>query len=76
LTVRGQGATVPDPVGAALLWRAAAARGDAIAQYNLGVLYERGIGVEADIAKAKAWYERAAARNHADAKAALKRLQT
>ena len=74
LLVRGQGVAAPDPVGAALLWRAAAARGDAVALYNLGALYERGIGVDADVAKAKTWYERAAAHNHADARAALKRL--
>ena len=42
--------------------------------YNLGVLYERGIGVTADPVRAKAWYQRAAAHNHPEARAALKRL--
>jgi TPR repeat protein len=34
------------------------------------------MGVTADLKRARAWYERAAARNHADARAALKRLGT
>jgi hypothetical protein len=74
LLVRGQGGSAPDPLAAALLWHAAAARGDAVAMYNLGALYERGIGVDANVERAKAWYRRAAAHNHADARAALKRL--
>lgn len=74
LMARGQGVGGADRSNAMLLWHAAAARGDAVAMYNLGVLYERGIGVTADLAKAKAWYTRAALHNHADARAALKRL--
>jgi TPR repeat protein len=64
----------PDPLSAALLWHAAAARGESIAMFNLGALYERGIGVAADLARARSWYQRAAARNHPEARAALKRL--
>jgi TPR repeat protein len=64
----------PDSASAVLLWQTAAARGDAVAMYNLGALYERGIGVAADLARARTWYKRAAARNHADARVALKRL--
>jgi hypothetical protein len=74
IVVRGWDAVKPDRIGAAVLWRAPAARGEAIAMFNLGVLYEHGIGVSADIAKARGWYLRAAAANHADARAALKRL--
>jgi len=74
LMARGRGGSAPDPLAAALLWQAAAARGDAIAMYNLGALYEHGIGVDANTERAKAWYRRAAAHNHADARAALKRL--
>jgi uncharacterized protein len=74
IVARGWDAVKPDPIGAAILWRAAAARGEAIAMFNLGVLYEHGIGVSADIAKARGWYLRAAAANHPDARAALKRL--
>jgi TPR repeat protein len=74
LVARGYDGANPDPAGAAILWWAAAARGEATAMFNLGALWERGIGVTADIGKARAWYERAAARNDTGARAALKRL--
>jgi TPR repeat protein len=74
MTASGWGTNKPDPAAARLMWWAAAVRGEAIAMYDLGVLYERGIGVAADAARAKAWYERAAAHNHPEARAALKRL--
>ena len=38
----------------------AAEKGQAVAQYRLGTLYERGQGVTADAAKAAHWYELAA----------------
>jgi localization factor PodJL len=38
----------------------AAEKGQAVAQYRLGTLYERGQGVPADSAKAMHWYEMAA----------------
>ena len=74
MLIRGQGTAKTDPAGGALLWMAAAARGEATAMFNLGALYERGVGVAADPGKARRWYERAAALNHPDARAALKRL--
>jgi TPR repeat protein len=42
--------------------------------YDLGIMYERGIGVAPDSLRARSWYARAAAHNHSDARAALKRL--
>jgi len=57
-----------------VLWWAAAVRGEAVAMYDHGVLNERGIGVAANLDLAKAWYQRAAALNDPDARAALKRL--
>jgi TPR repeat protein len=42
--------------------------------FNLGAMYERGVGVAADPDKAKAWYGLAAAHGDTGAKAALKRL--
>ncbi len=48
------------PEGATLL-RRAADRGFAMAQYRLAKLYERGEGVQADLAVARQWTERAAA---------------
>jgi serine/threonine-protein kinase len=74
LLARGQGTGKPDPEAARLLWWAAAAQGEAIAMFNLGAMYERGIGVAADAANARRWYERAAAHDHPQARAALKRL--
>jgi localization factor PodJL len=38
----------------------AAEKGQAVAQYRLGTLYERGQGIPADAAKAAHWYEMAA----------------
>jgi TPR repeat protein len=76
LLVRGLGVAKPDPSGAALLWWAAAARGEATAMFNLGALWEHGIGVATDLSRAKAWYQRAAAKNDQGAQAALKRLGT
>ncbi len=74
LLVRGQGVANPDPDGAELCWWAAAARGEATAMFNLGALWEHGVGVSIDLAKAKAWYQRAAAKGDPGAQAALKRL--
>jgi localization factor PodJL len=48
------------PEGATML-RRAADRGFAMAQYRLAKLYERGEGVQADLAVARQWTERAAA---------------
>ncbi|RJF88322.1 hypothetical protein D3874_15955 [Oleomonas cavernae] len=47
----------------------------ASAQYNLGIIYEKGLGgVPADRATAKAWYRKAAAQGNAKAIQALARL--
>ena len=45
---------------AAKAWRSLAEGGDAMAQFNLGLLHETGRGVVEDPAQAAAWYERAA----------------
>ena len=45
---------------AAKAWRPLADGGDAMAQFNLGLLHETGQGVAEDPAEAAAWYERAA----------------
>lgn len=74
LMVRGQGIDKPDPPAAQLLWRTAAARGEPVAMFDLGAMYERGVGVPADLAAAKKWYAWAAAKGHAQARDALKRL--
>ena len=45
---------------AANIWRPLAEEGDALAQFNLGLLHETGRGVAEDPAEAASWYERAA----------------
>lgn len=45
----------------------AALRGDKIAQFQTGVIYERGIGVEENQTKAAQWYEKAAIQGYVDA---------
>ena len=42
-------------------WRPLAEQGDPRAQFRLGSLYENGNGVPRDFAKARQWYEKAAA---------------
>ena len=45
---------------AVALYRKAAARGDAVAQYNLGYCNEAGLGLPVDARQAAAWYRKAA----------------
>jgi TPR repeat protein/CHAT domain-containing protein len=45
------------------LFRRAAERNDALAQNNLGVMYEHGIGIKRDYAEAIKWYRKAAEHN-------------
>ena len=49
----------------------AAAQGNAEAQYLLGVMYEKGRGVQQDYAKARKWWGKAAAQGYADAQCDL-----
>ena len=49
-----------DYAEAANIWRPLAEDGDALAQFNLGLLHETGRGVTEDPAEAAGWYERAA----------------
>ncbi len=42
-------------------------KGDALAQFNLGAMYERGQGVPQDYFQAVRWYRRAAEQGHASA---------
>ncbi|MGD9953405.1 MAG: tetratricopeptide repeat protein [Burkholderiales bacterium] len=58
--------------GAALReWRPLAEAGNPHAQFNLGLLYENGLGVPADGAEAARWYRRAAEQNDRQAQAYL-----
>jgi TPR repeat protein len=56
-------------------WYQRAARdGNATALYNIGVLWEDGLGVAKDRNQAIEWYTKAAAAGNTSAKAALKSL--
>jgi len=48
-------------------WRPLAEQGDALAQYNLGVLYRKGRGVQQNDVQARQWYAKAAAQGQAKA---------
>ena len=52
-------------------WQPLAEQGQALAQYNLGLLYANGQGVSKDDAQAQQWYEKAAAQGHAGAQVNL-----
>lgn len=52
-------------------WLPLAKLGDVEAQYNLGVMYDEGAGVEVDLASAAEWYRKAAKRGFKDAQTNL-----
>jgi len=52
-------------------WQPLAEQGQAIAQYQLGLLYANGKGVTKDDAKARQWYEKAAMQGHTEAQVNL-----
>ena len=49
------------------LWLPQAEKDNADAQYNLGVLYMKGLGVEKNLKTAFIWYKRASSNGHSDA---------
>ena len=56
-------------------FRAAAERGDAKAQFELGLMYEQGDGVDRNFAEAARWYRKAMAQGHELAEKALQRVE-
>lgn len=69
----GQG--VPqDYAQAEACYRVAAQRGNAEAQYDMGVLYSYGRGVPKDLSEAAKWYRRASEQGHPEAQANLGQL--
>lgn len=49
---------------AARIWRELADQGNTVAQFNLGISYQKGLGVEQDTAVAFHWFRRAAEHGH------------
>lgn len=69
------GARTESDLRTAVDWfRRAAQQNLATAQFNLGVMYERGAGVPRDFNAAKMWYQRAAAQGNTNASLAIARL--
>jgi len=57
------------------IWAGMSDKGDAAAQFNLGVLYENGQGLEKDLNLAQEWYRRAAVQGLPEAKKKLDALE-
>lgn len=72
--IRGGEHTAPDQanLGTALqVWLPAAQGGDGEAQYYVGQMFERGLGVDPDFAAAAEWYRKAADQEYSAAQIAL-----
>lgn len=63
----GLGGLRKDPVEAFELYQHAAEKGQDLAQYELGMMCENGIGTAVDAKQAKQWFEKSAERGNADA---------
>lgn len=63
-----------DFAAAVVEWRPLAEAGDSASQFNLGVLYERGLGVGQDHSQARRWYQSAADQRNAPAHVSLGRF--
>ncbi|NQU61472.1 MAG: trypsin-like peptidase domain-containing protein [Rhodospirillales bacterium] len=64
-----------DFTAAYLEWEPLASAGDAVAQFNIGALYENGRGVPKDYAQAYRWYRQAAEQDYAFAIKAVRRFE-
>lgn len=53
----------------------AAEEGYASEQYNMGIMYQKGFGVQQDAAKAREWFQKAADQDDVQAKSVLKKLK-
>jgi TPR repeat protein len=62
--LQGKAGHERDDTEAALLFTSAAEQGYARAQYNLGLLYDKGRGVERNLKTAAMWYRKAASQDH------------
>lgn len=60
-----------NPAAAGRCYRVAADLGNAEAQYNLGILYEHGLGIAQDSTEAVKWYRQAAEQGYAAAQLSL-----
>lgn len=65
----GMSSEIRDPKSQESFWKiyTSALRGEQMAQYQVGVMYERGIGVEQNQAQSVSWYEKSAQQGYTDA---------
>ncbi|MBL1276183.1 MAG: sel1 repeat family protein [Ectothiorhodospiraceae bacterium] len=56
-----------DYTTAAKQWQPLASQGDALAQFNLALMYHRGLGVNLDEGKAVSWYQKSAENGYSKA---------
>src|SRR5688500_10260497 len=70
-SITGGNGSVAPPVSEVEKWRKAADRGDAIAQYQLGIAYGSGDGVPQSSSRAVAWILQAAEQGFVDAQFTL-----
>ena len=56
-----------DYAAAVVAWQPLASQGDAAAQFNLALMYHRGLGVAPDEQKAVQWYQKSASNGYAKA---------
>ena len=70
---KGWGVT-PDSKEAAKWWRRAAEQGEAVSQYNLGLMYEQGRRIRQDKNEAIKWYRKSAKQGNKDAQKKLEQL--
>ena len=57
-------------------WTPLAKQGDAVAQFNLGLMYRNGNGVPQDYKTAAKWYKIAAEQEDADAQSSLNKIKS
>lgn len=67
---------VPDPQSAIVWYKRALKHGHARAAFNLGSLFERGVGIERDLSRAAKLYEEAARRGNWEATERLEELKS
>lgn len=60
---------------AAAWYKKAASGGDAVAQYNLGSMFEKGEGISRDKSSAISWYRQAARQGHSESQKRLVKLK-
>lgn len=67
---------MPKDYAKAFAWfRKEAEQGNAFAQYNFGLMYENGGGLQRDLSSARFWYEKAAAKGYEEARKRLNALK-